>query len=198
MNTHFPTVPVEAARKMAHLEGPEWLRPVVLVVDDEPIICETLLAILNGSGLAALTACDAFAAIELASLIPPQLLITDVAMPGMDGIELAKRVAETVPDCEIIVFSGQASTAEISDRLKTLGRRFITVAKPVHPADLLEKVFEALGRRGTQVKAPKTRQKPSLYDFLSSKRAFDESRALQVTVRERGRAVDVSASSRDR
>lgn len=187
MKTHFPTVPVDAARQMAHLEGPEALRPLVLVVDDEPIITETLATILNGSGLAAMTARDGLAALEIISLIPPQLLITDYAMPGLNGIELACRVADTVPDCEIILFSGQASTLEISMQLQQLGHRFITLAKPVHPADLLEKAFEALGRRGALVRIPRPSPKPSLYDFLSSKRPGLESGSLQLRVRNRPR-----------
>ena len=189
MKTHFPTVPVEVARRMAHLECQECLRPVVLVVDDEPIITETLATILNGSGLAALTAPNARAALEIAELIPPQLLITDYAMPGMNGIELACRIAENVPDCEIIVFSGHASPLDISTELRCAGHQFITLAKPVHPADLLEKSFEALGRRGALIKIPKPRPRPSLYDFLSSRRKGHDGDALplQVRVRQRSR-----------
>lgn len=188
MKMHFPTVPVEAARQMAHLDGPEALRPLVLVVDDEPIITETLATILNGSGLAAITARDGLAALEIVSLIPPQLLITDYAMPGLNGIELACRVAEIVPDCEIILFSGHASTLEITMQLQQLGHRFITLAKPVHPADLLEKAFEALGRRGVLVRIPKPQPKPSLYDFLSSTRPGEDGDSLQVRLRYRARS----------
>jgi CheY-like chemotaxis protein len=189
MKTHFPTVPVEAARQMAHLEGPEWLRPVVLVVDDEPIITETLATILNGSGMAAITAPNARVAVEIASVIPPQLLITDYAMPGMNGIELAGRISKSVPDCEVIVFSGHASTVDLSAELREAGHCFITLAKPVHPADLLEKAFEALGRRGALVRIPRPRLKPSLYDFLSSRRKGynPDGLPLQVKMRTRSR-----------
>jgi CheY-like chemotaxis protein len=189
MKTHFPTVPVEAARQTVRLEGPEALRPVVLVVDDEPIITETLATILNGSGLAAMTAPDARIALEIAALIPPQLLITDYAMPGMNGIELACRIARNVPDCEIIVFSGHAGAIDISAQLLLAGHGFITLAKPVHPADLLEKSFEALGRRGALIKIPRPRPRPSLYDFLSSGRALHspDSLPLQIKLRQRTR-----------
>jgi CheY-like chemotaxis protein len=187
VKTHFPTVPVEAARQMAHLEGPECLRPVVLVVDDEPIITETLATILNGSGLAAITAPNARVALEIVSVIPPQLLITDYAMPGMNGIELACRVAKSVHDCEVIVFSGHASPLEISTELREAGHRFITLAKPVHPADLLEKAFEALGRRGALISLPRPRPKPSLYDFLSSRRTAYNPDAVPFQVKMRQR-----------
>jgi CheY-like chemotaxis protein len=63
------------------------LRPVVLVVDDEPIITDTIVAILNNKGYAATGAYDGEMALEMSSLIPPALLITDVAMPRMSGIE---------------------------------------------------------------------------------------------------------------
>jgi len=149
MITHYPTVPVEAARQMALLHKQDRLRPVVLVVDDEPIITETLAAILNRSGLAAMTALNARSAIETAALIPPEMLITDLAMPDMDGLDLAIEVKRTVPDCDIILFSGQASDSETLAKLRTTGRGFVTLPKPVHPADLLQRVFECLGRRGS-------------------------------------------------
>lgn len=189
MKMHFPTVPVEVARQLAHFEGPEPLRPVVLVVDDEPIITETLATILNSSGLTALTAPDAYVALEIASLIPPQLLITDYAMPGMDGIELSCRIAKSVADCEIIVFSGHAGMIDNLAELREAGRRFVTLAKPVHPADLLEKAFEALGRRGTLANVPKPRPRPKLSDFPSSGRAAYNPDALpfQVKMRQRSR-----------
>ncbi len=149
MSTHFPTVPVEVARRKSNTHGMERPRPLVLVVDDEPIIAETLAAILNGSGLSALTAPNGLKALEIAGLMPPEMLITDFAMPGMNGLDLAAEVNRTVPDCEIILFSGQA--VELANSLSAAGCDFVTLLKPIHPADLLARVFERLARRGITV-----------------------------------------------
>jgi len=152
MSTYFPTVPVEVARYKAHLHGTERPRPLVLVVDDEPIIAETLAAILDGSGLSAMTAPNAYKALEMVNLMPPEMLITDLAMPGMNGLDLAVQVNRSVPDCEIILFSGQA--IDLAASLDSSGCNFVTLLKPVHPADLLARVFERLSLRGITVVPP--------------------------------------------
>jgi DNA-binding response OmpR family regulator len=119
-------------------------RPVVLIVDDERVIADTLTAIFNNNGFAALTAYDGKSALELASLIPPDLLITDVMMPGMNGIDLAIAVEALLPDCKILLFSGQASTTDLLARARTLGHDFTTLSKPVHPTELLKRASESL------------------------------------------------------
>ena len=153
MTTHFPTVPVETARQNASASEAERFLPLVLVVDDEPLIAETLAAILNGNGLAAMTAPDGLAALEIARLIPPEVLIADVAMPGLNGFDLAIEVNRTIPDCEIVLFSGQATTGGLVAEHQSQGYEFVTLMKPVHPTDLLAHVFERLRLRGFPVPA---------------------------------------------
>lgn len=147
MSTHFATVPVELARRNIVASDAERPLPLVLVVDDEPLIAETLAAILNSSGLATLTAPDGLAALEIVQLMPPEMLICDIAMPGMNGFELAIEVTRAVPDCEIILFSGQA-TFDLEAMSEAAGRNFVTLVKPVHPADLLTQVYERLSPHG--------------------------------------------------
>ena len=144
MSLHYPTVPVEVARQKASVSETEIVPPVILVVDDEPLIAETLAAILQGVGMAAITAPDAQAALESARVIPPQVLITDVSMPSMNGLELAVDVKTIAPDCEIILFSGQPSTYDLMTEYNARGYKFETLIKPVHPTDLLMHVFSRL------------------------------------------------------
>jgi DNA-binding response OmpR family regulator len=144
MNLHYPTVPIEVARQKAAVSETEKVPPVILVVDDEPLIAETLAAILKGVGMAAITAPDAQAALEIARVIPPQMLITDVAMPSVNGLELAVEVKAIAPDCEIILLSGQPSTYDLMTEYNARGYQFETLIKPVHPSDLLMHVFERL------------------------------------------------------
>jgi CheY-like chemotaxis protein len=146
MSTYFPTVPVEFAQRRGITRSSEPTPPLVLVVDDEPVIAETLAAILNRSGYAALSALDGASALETARIMPPQMLIADVAMPGMDGFELAKEIRRTIPDCEIILFSGQATTLDLVERHRCLEYDFPTLIKPVHPTDLLARLHRCFDR----------------------------------------------------
>jgi DNA-binding response OmpR family regulator len=120
------------------------MRPVVLVVDDESAIADTLAEILSRSGYAAMTAYDADEALETALLTPPEMLITDVILPGMNGIELAVKIRHIFPDCKILLFSGQAATVDLLASANCAGHHFNLLSKPVHPKDLLAKVAENL------------------------------------------------------
>jgi CheY-like chemotaxis protein len=116
----------------------------VLVVDDELAIAETLAAILSQSGYATMTAYDGQEAMEIALLTPPELLITDVSMPGMSGIELAITLRRVFPDCKILLFSGDVATAGLLAVAQRAGHTFTLLSKPVHPEELLARVSESL------------------------------------------------------
>ena len=132
----------------------ESRRPLLLLVDDEEIIVETLSAILTRAGFAVLTACNGYAALELARLAPPDLLISDVAMPGMDGITLAISVVCAAPDCRVLLFSGHAQPRDL-EVARDAGFDFPLLTKPVHPSAMLANVNLCLG--ATQVTPPMTR-----------------------------------------
>jgi CheY-like chemotaxis protein len=108
----------------------------VFLVDDESVIAQSLAMILNSAGFKA-----AFdrpeKALAAAQESAPQLLITDVVMPGMTGVELAIQFRAKYPDCKVLLFSGQASTADLLDQARKQGHDFDLLLKPVHPADLL-------------------------------------------------------------
>ena len=113
--------------------------PVVLVADDEKVIADTLSSILSKSGFFAVAAYDGLSAFEVAKAIRPQLLITDVVMPKMTGIELAQAVIRMIPDCKILLFSGQAATADLLRKAEEDGYNFTTLFKPIYPADILRR-----------------------------------------------------------
>jgi DNA-binding response OmpR family regulator len=121
-----------------------------MVVDDESSIADTLAEILSRSGYTAITAYDADSALESALLMPPEMLITDVILPGMSGIELAITVKRIFPDCKIILFSGQASTADLLSKANRDGHQFQLLTKPIHPADLLARIADGLQHRKAQ------------------------------------------------
>jgi CheY-like chemotaxis protein len=78
--------------------------------------------------------------LEAARLNAPDLLLTDVVMPVMTGIELAIQIRKFCPDCKILLFSGQASTADLLDDAKAAGHAFEILTKPIHPTDLIAKI----------------------------------------------------------
>lgn len=122
----------------------EKLRPVVLVVDDERVIADTLSIILSRNGFAAMAAYDGKSALEIAKVIPPEVLVTDVMMPEMTGIELAIALRKKIRDCRVLLFSGQAATMDLVAEARADGHDFVTLTKPVPPEELIARIHECL------------------------------------------------------
>lgn len=110
----------------------------VLVADDEHVIADTLALILERSGYDATAVYSGEKAVEIAQELRPDALISDVIMGGMSGIDAAIRVNEILPACKIILFSGQAATADLQKRAKAAGFAYEILAKPVHPEVILK------------------------------------------------------------
>jgi DNA-binding NtrC family response regulator len=144
---NFPNGALEESQEAGSQAVNDVHRPVVLVVDDESSIADTLAEILSRNGYACVSAYDADSAIETALLRPPEMLITDVVLPGMNGIDLAIHIRRIFPDCKIILFSGQASTADLLAAANRQGHQFVLISKPVHPTDLLARIAESLKPR---------------------------------------------------
>jgi DNA-binding response OmpR family regulator len=122
-------------------------RPIVLVVDDAQVIADTRAMILEQSGISAMVAYDGKSALEIARMIPPDLLLTDVAMPGMNGIDLATAIRQIFPNCGILLFSGEASTTDSLDVARVARQEFTILKKPLHPTELLARVSDSLQSR---------------------------------------------------
>jgi CheY-like chemotaxis protein len=112
----------------------------VLVADDEQVIANTLAIILNQAGFEARAVYSGEKAIEALDSFQPDMLISDVIMTGMTGIEAAIATREKMPNCKILLFSGQAATADLLEKARLDGHEFEILAKPVHPTDLLAKL----------------------------------------------------------
>ena len=113
----------------------------VMVVDDEQLISDTLAEILNGSGDFEATAFyDAVSALEVARSQAPDIILTDVVMPEMNGIQLGKAIRSMCPETRVVLLSGQAQTRDLIERAKEEGLGFELWAKPIHPDVLLERL----------------------------------------------------------
>jgi CheY-like chemotaxis protein len=109
----------------------------VLVVDDETIIADTLVEILIGEGYTAVAASSGESAIALAETFQPDIVISDVVMSDPNGIEVAIQVRRLLPDCRILLLSGQTATVDLLRDARARGYEFDIVAKPIKPQLLL-------------------------------------------------------------
>jgi len=116
----------------------------ILVVDDERVIADTIGAILRKAGFTVDVAYNGLAAMESARCNRPTLVLSDVVMPGMDGVEMAILLRREQPDCRILLFSGQAATANLLRKARLLGHNFHIIAKPVHPQELIRYIRETV------------------------------------------------------
>jgi CheY-like chemotaxis protein len=118
--------------------------PVILIVDDEKVIADTLSIILTHAGYVTMTAYDGVTALRMANAITPDLLLTDVVMPALTGVELAIMLTQSIPNLKVLLFSGQASTVDLLDKARHGGHHFTALTKPVHPTDMLKRISECL------------------------------------------------------
>jgi CheY-like chemotaxis protein len=116
------------------------VKPKILVVDDERVIADTIAEILNDSGFEATPAYSGDAAIKVIQENCPDVVLTDVVMPGINGVEVAKFVADTCSNAKVLLFSGQAAVSEFLLRANESGHSFEVLAKPLHPDELIEKL----------------------------------------------------------
>ena len=134
---------LQATDAQIGLASRQKLKPQrVLVVDDEALIADTIVMILNRNGFEAEAVYSGTQAIETARRNRPQLVLSDVLMPQVDGVEAAIQIREILPETRIVLFSGQSATVEILARARARGHEFELLPKPIHPIKLIERLRE--------------------------------------------------------
>jgi DNA-binding NtrC family response regulator len=118
----------------------------VFVVDDERLIADTLCAILRSSGYDASAFYDAESTIAACRNGGPDFVLSDVSMPGMNGIEMAIKLQDRFPGCGFLIISGHAGRLEILECARAKGYEFEVLAKPVHPKSVLAILEGKIGR----------------------------------------------------
>lgn len=116
-------------------------RKLVLVVDDERMIADTLALILRKAQYDTIVAYDAASALRKCGEFHPDIVITDVVMPGMNGIEMAVQIRQEYPRCKVLLFSGMASATDLLGNHDSQNH-FELLSKPIQPAELLAKLEE--------------------------------------------------------
>lgn len=113
--------------------------PSILVVDDEVILADSVAEILNISGFCAFSAYDGSTALRITEELRPDYLLSDVMMPGMNGVDLAITVRKMLPQTAILLISGTVVSDLIEDA-RGRGYAFELLEKPMHPARLIERL----------------------------------------------------------
>jgi two-component system response regulator ResD len=156
----------------------------VLVVDDEPTIVEIVGRYMERAGFETYTAGDGYRALDAAAEHRPDLVVLDVMLPGIDGIEVMERLQEREgPPIAVILLTARG---EESDRLVGLRHGADDyVVKPFSPAELVARV-EAVLRR-TAPPRPED-QPPIIHGPLrvepASRRVFLDGEEIMLTMRE--------------
>jgi CheY-like chemotaxis protein len=112
----------------------------ILVADDEPLIADTLATILSQCGYDARAVYSGEEALESAKRFAPDLLICDVIMGELNGIETAVSIRAIFPRIKVLLFSGTEASTELLFEARKQGHNFELLTKPVHPKDLLSRL----------------------------------------------------------
>ncbi len=134
----------------------------IVVVDDEEVVLSLVRDALEEDGFTVLTACDAFQALEIIEDKGVNLLITDIRMPGMDGIELVQRLRKTHPDAVVIFTTGYANLNSAKDALRQGASDYIL--KPFELREMRQAVSKATEKIRREVEA---RESDAQLDRLS-------------------------------
>lgn len=112
----------------------------VLIVDDQPTVADTLSLVFQSKGYTVRTAYDAESALLLLQSFPAEIVISDIILPGMNGIEFATLMRKAYPNCRVILLSGHPRTEDVMRDAEAQGQTFEVLPKPYHPSDLLARV----------------------------------------------------------
>ena len=114
----------------------------VLLVDDEELLLTVLKTLLRTKGYEVLTAQDGYTALELVKSAKPEVVISDIRMNPMNGLELLRHIRRECPDLPVVMLTGY-STAETEEETKALGA-FGYLRKPFVMDDVIRTVRAAV------------------------------------------------------
>jgi two-component system, OmpR family, response regulator ResD len=156
-------------------------RGSILVVDDEPVITDVVSRYLERAGYSTRVAADGFEALRLAGDVAPDLVVLDLLLPGLDGLEVMRELHESRPTRVILL----TAKGEASDRITGLQRGADDyVVKPFSPAELVARVDAVLRRAEPEPE----REEPIVFDDLeidpAARTVVVRGEEVQLTVRE--------------
>jgi DNA-binding response OmpR family regulator len=127
------------------------MKSSILIVDDEPVARKSLTDILRLEGYSVVSAPNGQAAVEYVRTHQVDLMVVDLRMPGMDGLEVVQVVNQLVPDTEVILLTAFASTETAIQALRLRIHDYLQ--KPAPPAQIVASVKKGLDRRAARMQA---------------------------------------------
>jgi DNA-binding response OmpR family regulator len=159
--------------------------PHILVVDDDPTVAEVVLAYLRRVGMEAEHAGDGPSALAAAAAQPPDLVILDLMLPGIDGLEVCRRLRSNRPDLPVIMLTARGEESDRVLGLEVGADDYVT--KPFSPRELVLRVESVLRRSGgpssTAEGSPGLRDGTLLLDVAAHQASLDGT-PLSLTGRE--------------
>ena len=119
--------------------------PSILIVDDEPSILKTLGGLLSDEGFEVITAPNGYEALKIIDTEPPDLVLLDIWMPGIDGIETLKEIRKENPYIQVIIITGHGNI-ETAVKATKLGA-FDLIEKPLSIDKVILSINNALNFR---------------------------------------------------
>jgi DNA-binding response OmpR family regulator len=117
----------------------------VLVVDDDPQVVRLLRVNFELEGYEVVSASDGQEALDVVDAEDPDIIVCDVMMPGMDGVEVVRRLRADAKQVPVVMLSAKAMRSDMRAGLDAGANEYVT--KPFDPAELIEVVDRLLGRK---------------------------------------------------
>ena len=147
LQTKFPTVSIdELSASGVKCDQDEQRdraparQPVALVVDDDRLIADSTTAVLATHGFRAHAAYGGAEALRIARELRPDLVLTDVRMPRLNGVEVALQLRRQMPHCVVLLFSGEVEFSDLPGLGGAPAAELELLRKPLHPKDLVARL----------------------------------------------------------
>ena len=150
---------------------------VILIVDDDELVRMTISVLVGSLGYHCLVAGDGIEALAVLQSTPVDLVLSDIVMPGMDGLELLVEIKDKYIDTDVIISTGFHEKASYAEVIKAGAIDFIK--KPIDQSELEAKLARAIRERRMMKELEVLSRQDGLTSILN-RRAFDESFSSEV------------------
>jgi diguanylate cyclase (GGDEF)-like protein len=149
----------------------------ILIIDDDPAILDVMEGYLSSKGFIPLLADEGRAGLDLFAKESPDLVLLDLRLPGIDGLEVLSYLVKDAPDVPVIIISGQGTVKDASESLKKGAWDYIT--KPIFDMQVLDIAVHNVLERARLLREKSTYQK-SLEEELEKGTTDLEQRSLEL------------------
>ena len=126
----------------------------ILIVDDEEVVRRSHLRSLEETGCYTEAAEDGHKAIHVMEQHPFDVVLLDLRMPGLDGMDVLKTIKQRWPDCEVVVITGYPTIETAKEAVRLGAQNYI--AKPVGPDDVIKAASEAMTHKRWALRSEST------------------------------------------